>query len=45
VRKPEELYGALATALEAAETHRLPVVVDVVTDKTAMAPLAYINET
>jgi acetolactate synthase-1/2/3 large subunit len=41
VTKPREVRGALMTALEQAEASRLPVVVDVVTDRAATAPLAY----
>jgi hypothetical protein len=44
VRTPGDLQRALATAVETAEVSRLPVVVDVVTERTAMAPLAYIDE-
>jgi acetolactate synthase I/II/III large subunit len=44
VRTPGHLQSALATAVETAEVSRLPVVVDVVTERTAMAPLAYMDE-
>jgi acetolactate synthase-1/2/3 large subunit len=44
VTRPEQLSGALATAFEQAESARLPVLVDVVTERTATAPLAYIDE-
>jgi acetolactate synthase I/II/III large subunit len=44
VTRPEELRGALATAVEEAEASRLPVVVDVLTERMATAPLAYLGE-
>jgi acetolactate synthase-1/2/3 large subunit len=44
VTRPEELRGALATAVEDAEASRLPVVVDVMTERMATAPLAYLGE-
>jgi acetolactate synthase-1/2/3 large subunit len=44
VTRPEQLRGALMTAIEDAETSRLPVVVDVVTERMATAPLAYLGE-
>jgi hypothetical protein len=39
VTKPTELAGALASAVEFAEAERRPVLVDVVTDIEAMAPI------
>jgi acetolactate synthase I/II/III large subunit len=44
VTRPEQLRGALMTAIEDAEASRLPVVVDVVTERMATAPLAYLGE-
>jgi acetolactate synthase-1/2/3 large subunit len=41
VTRPEELEGVLAEAIERAEASRRPVVVDVATDISATAPLAY----
>jgi acetolactate synthase I/II/III large subunit len=44
VTRPEQLRGALATAIEQAQAARLPVVVDVMTERMATAPLAYLGE-
>jgi acetolactate synthase-1/2/3 large subunit len=43
VTDPLELEDALRTAVDQAATLRLPVVVDVVTEPTAMAPTGYID--
>jgi acetolactate synthase I/II/III large subunit len=43
VTKPAEMRGALMTAIEDAESARVPVVVDVLTDRMATAPLAYLG--
>jgi acetolactate synthase I/II/III large subunit len=45
VTEPQELSHVLTTALGEAESSQLPVVVDAVTEQTATAPLAYIEET
>ena len=42
VTRPQELEGALASAIEQAGTARRPVVVDVITEISATAPLAYL---
>lgn len=42
VTQPEELHGALSDALEEADALRVPVIVDVQTEITATAPLAYV---
>jgi acetolactate synthase I/II/III large subunit len=44
VTRPEQLRGALMTAIEDAEASRVPVVVDAVTERMATAPLAYLGE-
>jgi acetolactate synthase I/II/III large subunit len=43
VTRPQELGGALASAFEQAEAERRPVVVDVATEMTAMAPTGYLE--
>jgi acetolactate synthase-1/2/3 large subunit len=43
VTRPGELEGALRTAFEQSASLRLPFVVDVATEMTAMAPLGYID--
>jgi acetolactate synthase-1/2/3 large subunit len=43
VDRPHELHGALDGAFEQAERARVPVVVDVQTEMTAMAPTGYLE--